>query len=291
MAAGGKCLRCDSDATTSGIRHVRGRTHGLALEKAHIAGKLSIHIPDGHTSGDDKASLMLSSHIGSLVRSHVPFDVVNWSKVPDDVKSYVMNKVLDDFNLDYYRSEDRNTVMSTMNIAYKTHQNKMHQYYTLFPTKERMSEINRQNRAKLTVARTSGARSFQQAQKDAETDQINPALTYKKTHINKDNEWTSDTAGEHFEKMEVLQLQHESEGRLFIEVEIFTKVLGMKAGYVHGLGRSMWQVGLSSLMSSVDLAQRLEDARMEIEEMRARQKKYDELVMRQAEMERVMREQ
>ncbi|KAB1220262.1 hypothetical protein CJ030_MR3G003078 [Morella rubra] len=90
--------------------------------------------------GDDKASSMLSSHIGLLVRSHVPFDVVNWSKVSDEVKSYVMNKVLDDFNLDYDRPEDRNTVMSTMNTAYRTHRNRMHQYYSLFPTKEEALE-------------------------------------------------------------------------------------------------------------------------------------------------------
>ncbi|KAB1220441.1 hypothetical protein CJ030_MR3G009901 [Morella rubra] len=167
-----------SCASTSEIRHVRGRTHGLALEKTHIAGKLSVFISDGRTGGDDKASSMLSSHIDSLVRSHVYFDVVNWSKVPDEVKSYVMNKVL-----------------------------------------------------------------------------------------------------------------CESERRSFTEVEIFTKVLRMKAGYVHGLGHSMRQVGSSLLMLSVDLVQRLEEARMEIEEMRARQKEYDELAMRQAEMKRLMREQ
>ncbi|KAB1209553.1 hypothetical protein CJ030_MR6G020500 [Morella rubra] len=78
-----------SCASTSGIRHVRGRTHGLALEKAHIAGKLS-----------------------------------------------VIFSMADDFNLDYDRPEDRNTVMSTMNTAYRTHRNRMHQYYALFPTKE-----------------------------------------------------------------------------------------------------------------------------------------------------------
>ncbi|KAB1216650.1 hypothetical protein CJ030_MR4G008619 [Morella rubra] len=98
--------------------------------------------------------------------------------------------VRDDFNLDYDRPEDCNTVMSTMNIAYMTHRNRMHQ-------------------AKLTVAHTSGARSFHHAlvlMKDLETDQINPVLMYKKMHTNKDGVWTSDTAWEHFEKMEALQL-------------------------------------------------------------------------------------
>ncbi|KAB1223510.1 hypothetical protein CJ030_MR2G016878 [Morella rubra] len=63
-----------SCASTSGIRHVRGSTHGIALLKARTGGKLTVHIPDGRTGGDDKASSMLSSHIGALVRQHVPFE-------------------------------------------------------------------------------------------------------------------------------------------------------------------------------------------------------------------------
>ncbi|KAB1223304.1 hypothetical protein CJ030_MR2G024662 [Morella rubra] len=80
--------------TTSGIRHVRGSTCGITLLKARTGGKLTVHIPDGCTGGDDKASSMLSSHIGALVRQHVPFDTSKWKEVPDKVKSYVMNRVL-----------------------------------------------------------------------------------------------------------------------------------------------------------------------------------------------------
>ncbi|KAB1223196.1 hypothetical protein CJ030_MR2G011933 [Morella rubra] len=73
-----------------------------------------------------------------------------------------------------------------------------------------------------------------------------------------------------FEKIEALQLQHELEGKSYTEVEIFAEVLGTKAGYVRGLGRSVRFVGSSSSAASVDLSRRLEEARLEIEEMRAR---------------------
>ncbi|KAB1209581.1 hypothetical protein CJ030_MR6G020531 [Morella rubra] len=69
----------------------------------------------------------------------------------------------------------------------------------------RRSAINKENRAKLKIVHTLGARSFQRAR----------AL---------------------LEKMEALQLQHESEGKSYTEVEIFAEVLGTKAGYVRGLG-------------------------------------------------------
>ncbi|KAB1226838.1 hypothetical protein CJ030_MR1G012142 [Morella rubra] len=81
--------------------------------------------------------------------------------------------------------------------------------------------------------------------------------------------WTSEDARENFEKMEAFQLQLESEGNPYTEVEIFTEVLGMKAGYMRGLVRLVRSVGSSSSISSVDFFRRLEEARLEIEEMRS----------------------
>ncbi|KAB1220501.1 Cytochrome P450 82C4 [Morella rubra] len=249
MPAGGKRLRCDSSvraesspgtlavsgpslrdrnelpspdtaspvgtqsscASTSGIRHVRGSTRGIALLKARTGGKLTVHIPDGH----------------------------------------------------YDRAEDRFTVTSTMNTAYRTHRNRMFQHYSVFNSKEealehpypdmnkeewtrvcdlfaseefqRRSAINKENRAKLKIVHTSGARSFQRTRallKNPESDEISAALLYKKTHTNKDGMWTSEDAQENF----------------------------------------------------------LEEARLQIEEMRARQLEYEALLVKRSDMEQTMRE-
>ncbi|KAB1213501.1 hypothetical protein CJ030_MR5G003429 [Morella rubra] len=68
--------------------------------------------------------------------------------------------------------------------------------------------------------------------KNPESDEISLALLYKKTHTNKDGMWTSENARKNFEKIEALQLQHESEGKSYSEVEIFIEVLETKASYV-----------------------------------------------------------
>ena len=83
--------------------------------------------------------------------------------------------------------------------------------------------------------------------------------------------------------MEVVQLQHESEGKSYTKVEIFTKMLGTKAGYVQGLGRSVQSIGKSSSASSVDLSRRLE-----IEEMRAKQMVYEAFLVKRSDMEHTM---
>ncbi|KAB1223861.1 hypothetical protein CJ030_MR2G000491 [Morella rubra] len=127
------------------------------------------------------------------------------------------------------------------------------------PRTKRRSVINKENRAKLKIVHTSGARSFQRAR----------AL---------------------LEKMEALQLQHELEGKSYTEVEIFAEVLGTKAGFVQGLGRSVRSVGSSSSAASVDLSRRLEEARLEIEEMRARQMEYEALLVKRSDMKQTMQE-
>ncbi|KAB1202387.1 hypothetical protein CJ030_MR8G020184 [Morella rubra] len=111
----------------------------------------------------------------------------------------------DDFQLDYNRTEDRITVTSMMNTVYRMHRNRMFQHYSVFNSKEevlehpypdmnkeewtrvcdlfaseefqRRSAINKENRAKLKIVHTSG--------KNPESDEISPALLYKKTHTNK----------------------------------------------------------------------------------------------------------
>ncbi|KAB1212591.1 hypothetical protein CJ030_MR5G023535 [Morella rubra] len=107
----------------------------------------------------------------------------------------------------------------------------------LFASEEfqRRSAINKENRAKLKIVHTSGARSFQRARallKNPESDEISPALLYKKTHTNKDGMWTSEDARENF----------------------------------------------------------LEEARLQIEEMRARQLEYEALLVKRSDMEQTMRE-
>ncbi|KAB1216536.1 hypothetical protein CJ030_MR4G023051 [Morella rubra] len=150
-----------------------------------------------------------------------------------------------------------------MNTAYRTHKNRMFQHYSVFNSKEealehpypdmnkeewtrvcdlfaseefqRRSAINKENRAKLKIVHTLGARYFNMhvyisfgVQKNPESDEISPALLYKKTHTNKDGMWTSEDARENFEKMEALQLQHESEGKSYTEVEILLRCWGRK---------------------------------------------------------------
>ncbi|KAB1223143.1 hypothetical protein CJ030_MR2G016444 [Morella rubra] len=201
-------------ASTFGIKYERGSTREIALLKARTGGKLTVHIPDGRISGDDKASSMLSSHISVLIRQtrrnrmYKHYSVFNSKEEVLQHPYPEMNKEEWTCVCDLFASEEF----------------------------QRRNAINRENRAKLKIVHTSRSE----------------------------------------EKMEALQLQHEVEGKPYIEVNIFTEVLGMKGVYVR--------------VSSVDLSWRLEETKLEIEEMRARQMEYEELLVKRSEMEQAMQE-
>ncbi|KAB1203349.1 hypothetical protein CJ030_MR8G016494 [Morella rubra] len=124
-----------SCASTSTSKRGRGRTRGVGLEKSLGSGfgskKLSVHIPKGECGGVSSTAATLSTKIG----------------------------MLDHFDLDYTRHEDKR------------------------------SEQNKKNRSKLTVNHAAGSRSFQRTRacmKNQESGEINPAELYKKNYTNKD---------------------------------------------------------------------------------------------------------
>ncbi|KAB1215928.1 hypothetical protein CJ030_MR4G028702 [Morella rubra] len=195
----------------------------------------------------------------------------------------------DDFQLDYDRAEDRFTVTSTMNTAYRTHRNRMFQHYLVFNSKEEELEHPYPDMNKEEWTCVCDLFASEEFQKNPESDEISPALLYKK-HILIRMACGHQKMHEKILKKWKCYSCTRVRGKVIHKVEIFTEVLGTKAGYVRGLGRSVRSIGSSSSVSSVDLSQRLEEARLEIEEMRARQLEYEALLVKRSDMEQTMRE-
>ncbi|KAB1220352.1 hypothetical protein CJ030_MR3G009812 [Morella rubra] len=250
----------------------------------------------------------------------IPISVNKWVDVPTEVKEYIMDRVLDHFDLDYTRHEDVRTVVETMMTARRTHRNRMHAYFKKFPSKEaallkphlipqknsgrsyaicspakHLCEQNKKNRSKLTVNHAAGSRSFQRTRacmKNQESGNINPAELYKKNYTNKDGIWTSEGAREIYERMDAFQRKCDLEGKTYTEIEVYSEILGKKSGYVRGLGRAVKPPPSSTLTTqSSDLQHQLAKARDEIEAMRAaREKDLQEFAKKQAEMEATLRD-
>ncbi|KAB1206505.1 hypothetical protein CJ030_MR7G000039 [Morella rubra] len=125
-------------------RHIRDSTREIALLKAHTGGKLTVHIPDGRT-GDDDMTSMLSSHIGALVRQHVPFETRCI-----EIKCYSITRC------PIPKEEVLVHPYPGMNKEEWT------RVCDLFVSEEFQirSAINKENKAKLKIVHTSGARSF-----------------------------------------------------------------------------------------------------------------------------------
>ncbi|KAB1227119.1 hypothetical protein CJ030_MR1G001052 [Morella rubra] len=147
----------------------------------------------------------------------------------------------DDFELNYDRQEDRETVNSIMNAAFKNHKAKLHKHFKKFgskdealqhrpadtsvenwiaccelfsqPSYQERSRINTNNRAKLKVHHTGGSRPFVWHRKKLQ----GPRLEHQQLQI-------------YIEKMVEIQSQSTIESGAPKDVDIFTQVLGTKSG-------------------------------------------------------------
>ncbi|KAB1202519.1 hypothetical protein CJ030_MR8G022034 [Morella rubra] len=104
-------------------------------------------------------------------------------------------------------------------------------------------------------------------------DEVGPADLYAASHKRKNGEWICDAARMNFEKMMEVEAQATMEGRTLTDVEVFTQVLGEKRGYVRGLGDSVRPVSTSCSSSSADMARRLTETQLELEQIRADREK------------------
>ncbi|KAB1206228.1 hypothetical protein CJ030_MR7G014373 [Morella rubra] len=288
-------------SVTSGQLHSAVTPLSMSLIPSPTPSAPSPRVNEGMSQGTPACpSSCASTSASKRGRGLIPISVNKWVDVPAEVKEYIMDRVLDHFDLDYTRHEDVRTVVETMMTARRTHRNRMHAYFKKFPSKEaallkphpdtteeqwkelcdlftseafmKRSEQNKKNRSKLTVNHAAGSRSFQRTRacmKNQESGNINPAELYKKNYTNKDG------------------FGPRKEREKFIIFEI----LGKKSGYVRGLGRVKPPPSSTLTTQSSDLQHQLAKARDEIEAMRAaREKDLQEFAKKQAEMEATLRD-
>ncbi|KAB1206499.1 hypothetical protein CJ030_MR7G000045 [Morella rubra] len=150
-----------------------------------------------------------------------------------------------DFELNYDRQEDRETVNSIMNAAFKNHKAN---YTNILRSSGERSRINTNNKVKSKAHHIGGSRPF---------------VWHRKK----------------LEKMVEIQSQSTTESEAPKDVDIFTQVLGTRSGYVRGLGHSVKPIAASSSTLSIqrdpEIVHELEATKATIKELKARQSEYD----------------
>ncbi|KAB1212556.1 hypothetical protein CJ030_MR5G006250 [Morella rubra] len=188
----------------------------------------------------------------------------------------------DHFNLDYTHRKDVRTVVETMMTACRTHHNRMHTYFKKLPSKvaallKPHPDTTEEQGTELCDLFTNEA-----FMKNPDSGKINPAELYKMNYTNKDGIWALEGAR---------KIYCDLEGKTYTEIEVYSKILGKKSGFVLRLGRGVKPVPSSNLPTqSSDLQHQLAKARDEIKVMRvAREKDLQDFTKKQAEMEAMLR--
>ncbi|KAB1222664.1 hypothetical protein CJ030_MR2G010261 [Morella rubra] len=102
---------------TSASKRGRGRTRGWFGEESWVPSKTISAIPEGECGGVSFTAATLSTKIGMLVRGLILISVNKWVDVPAEVKEYIMDWVLDHFDLDYTRQRTYDPDMTAVDAT------------------------------------------------------------------------------------------------------------------------------------------------------------------------------
>ncbi|WJZ89587.1 hypothetical protein VitviT2T_008796 [Vitis vinifera] len=231
----------DADSTT-GRRKVRGDSRGVRTDKLIQAngsrplGGVEIKPENNAPIGVNNSRM--KSEIGTIVRNYAPLDVEKWADISESDKVFMMEKLQEKFIIDFTQDHVKKAIEGKMAARYRDHINKCHKHFKKYPTialanQNPYKHVSDQKQWDWLCDRFASEK-FQARHTGQAPGQIE---LFKLMHWNSQNGWINQEVEASYEKMLELQKQPMLEGgQALKEAEICVQVLGLRSGYIKGLG-------------------------------------------------------
>ncbi|KAH0712266.1 hypothetical protein KY289_008225 [Solanum tuberosum] len=256
-------------------RKGRGKTTGLSTQKKRKGndnGKLKVIIPSDRTVPVDPGAKDFITELSVKVLHNARHDVKNWKGVPDLAKNRIVAYMLDTFQLTDIQ-HNRDTILQTTKNLYRYRRSRHHDHFKKFATKEeslqniptdvneaewkflvdyssyddfkKMSERNKNNKAKQEVNHICSKKTFQAVSYEARDTNTGKEPNFQKlweiTHMKPNGQWVTHAAAEVNDKVKdvvVEKIQEIEEGTDVDPIinAAFVQIMGEKLKYILGQG-------------------------------------------------------
>ncbi|KAH0747451.1 hypothetical protein KY285_009108 [Solanum tuberosum] len=211
-------------------RKGRGKTTGLSTQKKRKGndnGKLKVIIPSDRTVPVGPGAKDFITELSVKVLHNARHDVKNWKGVPDLAKNRIVSYMLDTFQLTDIQ-HNRDTILQTTKNLYRYRRSRHHDHFKKFATKEeslqniptdvneaewkflvdyssyddfkKMSERNKNNKAKQEVNHICSKKTFQAVSYEARDTNTGKEPNFQKlweiTHMKPNGQWVTHAAAE-----------------------------------------------------------------------------------------------
>ncbi|KAI3850381.1 hypothetical protein MKW92_015949 [Papaver armeniacum] len=250
----------------------------VELDPSHITRTLSVINKGGR---GDALNAKLNDHIrkknekptitikpGIIVRKFAPWSTTpNGSQLENQISKKFYDLILEKFTIDLHVVRMRKAVNTMLANEYRQFRCTLHKHYLQYK-QDGTERENPHHRVKKVEKRIQpfidGSKPFARYREemcDPETGEVVEQIEfYKLTHC-KNDVWTCHTAEENYGKMLELRAAPTPEGSTpLIDAQICEEVLGVRSGYVKGLGHGYEKPSSSSLEYNAELGEALRRA-------------------------------
>ncbi|XP_069148906.1 uncharacterized protein [Solanum lycopersicum] len=310
-------------------RKGRGKTTGLSSQKKRKKndnGKLKVIIPPDRTVAVGPGAKDFITELSVKVLHNARHGVKNWKGVPDLAKNRIVAYTLDTFQLPDIQ-HNRDTILQTAKNLYRYRRSRHHDHFKKFSTKEeslqniptdvnetewnflvdyfssdefkKMSERNKNNKAKQEVNHICGRKTFQAVSYEARNTTTGKEPNFQKlweiTHMKPNGQWVTSASAEVNDKVKDViaeKIQDIDEGTDVDPIinAAFVQIMGEKSKYILGKGSG---INSASRISRNEIQEQLRAQQKEAEEERYKRESVDIKLMEvknQLEEERKNRE-
>ncbi|XP_015170829.1 uncharacterized protein [Solanum tuberosum] len=244
-------------------RKGRGKTTWLSTQKKRKEndnGKLKVIIPPYRTVAVDPGAKDFITELSVNVLHNTRHDVKNWKGVPDLAKNRIVAYMLDTFQL-LDIQHNRDTILQTAKNLYRYRRSRHHDHFKKFATKEeslqniptdvnevewkflKMSERNKNNKAKQEVNHICGRKKFQAVSYEVRDTTTGKEPNFQKlweiTHMKPNGQWVTNASAEVNDKVKDVVAEKIQEIEEVTDVDpiinvAFVQIMGEKSKYILG---------------------------------------------------------
>ncbi|XP_042964332.1 uncharacterized protein LOC122298585 isoform X2 [Carya illinoinensis] len=256
----------------------RGAAKSTWFDRLRKLGKIPLKIKEGQTAPSCENATIFAGRVTWIVKLHAEMRRASWTHVPENEKEELIDRVRDDFILDWTKANHRQTVIRALSRQYNAFHYQLRQKYLEYGSHEialssgttlvkqpvwewlcdrwnsegfkKVSLQNTANRQKQKVKHTCGRKSFVRMMEEKGCPNL--GASYKEIHCSRKKSTFVDATTEHSHNQVVETLNEMEQNENINDAAAAAFREGPGSGYVRGLGHSVKPGAPPSVCNSLE---------------------------------------
>uniref|UniRef100_A0A2N9G009 DUF4216 domain-containing protein n=1 Tax=Fagus sylvatica TaxID=28930 RepID=A0A2N9G009_FAGSY len=224
-----------SASSTTSNKRKRGRNKCKEFQRKRALGIIPITIPPNTQGVIGPNASTFTTRVGYIIREYAEFHHMSWTKVPDDHKQMLKNRLACDFTLDLNRIEDNKCLEKALGYTFSNARSKYSKRFMKLPPDLEAAKADiPEDLTEEKWHKLCDLFNDEKWKKKKSGQDITKIEWYKMARTRKDGSFVTPLCEENYNLMQEKLADEEVQ---LTEKEIIEQVLGTRPGYARGMGK------------------------------------------------------